>query len=743
MQRMTAWHAVLSISLVAVSWVFQPSRGVKPVTVPERIRRAAGFDGSQSAALFVGVSTFEDERFASVPFGVDDAVDLAHLFAIELELVLPQRTVLCLSGEPHKLDSRERLGALLEAGASRVPADQSEIYSRLASQASATADKGVFLVSFATHGFADEGSDFLVASDTLRRFVKRTGIHVADVFDEVALAKAPRRIVLLDACRERLSSETRAGSPDRESRMSQAFVDAIGAASGQAVLSATTLGGYSYDDHSRKNGVFTAAIRDGLMGQAPVDKDIGFVTLRTLAEYVNERVESWIDDNRSNDANRGIETRFDSRADRMPLAANPAVAAYNSRLQNALEELRSNIGAQISGSMHDQIVTVLSSTAPDEARLALLDELEALDGSARSQRILADYFNRRRHEFDPALSDGRGSPFDPGGEASIGVKSGALSIEILDPEVRGRIVPFSAGQTEQTIIGRVQPAFQVKHFTINDERVDFNQDSGFFSARVAVSPGGTEVTIVALNEVGDGSIRTLTFMPDVRSATDPSRAEPLVGLIVAQLPGCTSDEIGGCDDVWSEDQKKSLTYCVSSDFRGNHQAVVRDMDNASKAWEAAADIDFIHDKSQDDECQASNDKVVFDVSPTDHGEFLVSGFFPHEPRSRRSLRIDQSALDLDPNGKLQLVGGLRQTLGKVLGFRHEHTRPEAGVCFEDYDWRALSEDGYNPYSVMHFPQCNGLGDWSLTLTQSDKNGVACLYGPAEGLSFDVGICAAN
>lgn len=685
------------------------------------------------------MSTFEDERFASVPFGVDDAVDLAHLFAIELELVLPQRTVLCLSGAPQKLASRERLEALVEAGASQVPADQSEIYTRLASQASATADKGVFLVSFATHGFAHDGSDFLVASGTRRRFVKQTGINVTDVFNEVALAKAPRRIVLLDACRERLSSETRAGSPDPESRMSQAFVDAIGAASGQAVLSATTLGGYSYDDHSRKNGVFTAAILDGLLGKAPVDTDVGFVTLRTLAEYVNERVDFWIEDNRPNDANRGIEKRFDARADRMPLAANPAVADYNSRLQSGLEKLRNNIGSQISGAMHDQIVTVLSSTPPDEARLALLDEVEALDGSARSQRILADYFNRRRHEFDPALSDG--SPLAPGGEAGIGLKSGALSIEILDPQIQGRTVPFSAGETEQTIIGRVQPASKVKHFTINDERVAFNDDSGFFSARVAVSPGGTEVAIVALNEAGDGSVRTFTFMPDVAPATDPSRAEPVVGLIVAQVPGCTSDEIRGCDDVWREDQKKSLTYCVSSEFGHNYQAVVRDMGSASEAWEAAADIDFIHDKSQDNDCKASNDKVVFDVGPTDGGAFLVGGFFPHEPRSRRSLRIDQSALELDPDGKLQLVGALRQILGQILGFRHEHTRPEARACFEDYDWRALSEDGYNPYSVMHFPHCNGRGDWSLTLTQSDKNGAACLYGPAGGLSFDATICS--
>jgi hypothetical protein len=41
---------------------------------------------------------------------------------------------------------------------------------------------------------------------------------------------------------------------------------------------------------------------------------------------------------------------------------------------------------------------------------------------------------------------------------------------------------------------------------------------------------------------------------------------------------------------------------------------------------------------------------------------------------------------------------------------------------------------------MHYPQCNGGGDWSLTLTHLDKNGAACLYGPADDFIIDTGVC---
>jgi hypothetical protein len=72
-----------------------------------------------------------------------------------------------------------------------------------------------------------------------------------------------------------------------------------------------------------------------------------------------------------------------------------------------------------------------------------------------------------------------------------------------------------------------------------------------------------------------------------------------------------------------------------------------------------------------------------------------------------------------------LTGVLRHELGHTIGFRHEHTRPEAGTCFEDNDWRALTQ--YDSASVMHYPQCNGTQDGDLVLTSADKSGARALY----------------
>ena len=195
-----------------------------------------------------------------------------------------------------------------------------------------------------------------------------------------------------------------------------------------------------------------------------------------------------------------------------------------------------------------------------------------------------------------------------------------------------------------------------------------------------------------------------------------------------QTTALTVHQAGGADATWSASQKMNLTYCVSSGFGANYDKVVSALNAAAGVWEGAASVDFIHSSSQDSSCNAQNQNVVFDVRPTSGQPYLARAFFPDSGRTQRNLLIDSSAFG--SLGTWTLGGILRHEMGHTLGFRHEHTRPQAGTCFEDNNWRALTS--YDSASVMHYPQCNGSQQGDLVLTQKDKEGAASIYGAPGG-----------
>jgi hypothetical protein len=188
------------------------------------------------------------------------------------------------------------------------------------------------------------------------------------------------------------------------------------------------------------------------------------------------------------------------------------------------------------------------------------------------------------------------------------------------------------------------------------------------------------------------------------------------------------NQIGGVDDVWTGGQQLHLTYCVTDDFGTDKARAVSEMAAATRAWEAVAHVDFRYVPSQDGACNNTNSSVVFSVRPWTGGG--ACSFFPSGGGCvSRTLVINFADLDTNygtiaPN--VRTVGVFRHELGHILGLRHEHTRPESGVCFEDSSWRALTP--YDQGSVMHYPWCNGITTSDLRITDRDAIGVRQLYG---------------
>lgn len=206
------------------------------------------------------------------------------------------------------------------------------------------------------------------------------------------------------------------------------------------------------------------------------------------------------------------------------------------------------------------------------------------------------------------------------------------------------------------------------------------------------------------------------YLDSVARLTDDGYSTTEQGLIV--------NRVSGRDDKWSATAAANIRYCVSkSSFGTRYTTVVNAMNSAAAAWEATARVNFIHDSAKDTACTATTTGVTFDVRQVCSGSYLARAFFPSSSRGSRNVLIDCSAFgSISP---YTLTGILRHELGHTLGFRHEHTRPESGTCFENTSWRALTT--YDSASAMHYPQCNGSNSGDLILTSRDKSGARALY----------------
>lgn len=305
--------AVATAAFVPSLW---RTRSVRPLPLAETAE-SAPFDRKQSAALFVGVRHFTHDQTLAVEFAADDAVDLAHMFALNsrVSLVPPHRAVLALSGKPQKEESKRRLEELKRAGTHVEEASESDILKLLQRQAALVGRDGIFIVSLATHGYVRDGVPYVFAASSMYEHPETT-LPAPKIFDIVATSKARRSLLFIDACRERITGvrgtapDPAAAAPPLDRRM--------GRIDGQVVFYAASAGQYAYDDFDNSNGVFTKAVLDGLSCNAATVRDA--VTVATLHKFVERRVLEWIRTHRDRSARTATQISVDGDSENMPLA---------------------------------------------------------------------------------------------------------------------------------------------------------------------------------------------------------------------------------------------------------------------------------------------------------------------------------------------------------------------------------------------------------------------------------------
>ncbi|MBQ0822684.1 hypothetical protein KBI52_21085 [Microvirga sp. HBU67558] len=185
----------------------------------------------------------------------------------------------------------------------------------------------------------------------------------------------------------------------------------------------------------------------------------------------------------------------------------------------------------------------------------------------------------------------------------------------------------------------------------------------------------------------------------------------------------------GAPTCYRSPEERQLTYAIDRQSfaeapeAGAYEAIALEVEAATSDWQKVCPECGITFRRLNIPAPSEGDANFIVKYVGYQGALIARAFFPKDIQAKRYLQVTQAYY----TGNYSRVGILRHEIGHILGYRHEHIRPEAPfLCFfkpESKEWARIAGGRYDPKSVMHYPcQADGItvGSFTFQLTQADQ-----------------------
>jgi len=273
---------MILIQLVFICSTIFPQKQIDPIPENQEIDKSSSSVSNLRGDIYlflVGINNYDDQRIDNLEFSYTDV----SLFDYTMR--------------QYKSDLYNNIHTkFLSDTELMIKPTKQNINSILNEEVSKLKETDLFIFYFSGHGISYNKENYLIPADSQYKdleTVVKTSISLNEIINKIKSSKAKKKIIILDSCHSGIEANKDIEVRAKMSEELQGLIDENNKSEGIIILSSCSYNQKAYDDKTKKQGIFSYFLSQGLSGQANSMGNDEYVDVVELSYWVGGKVSDW------------------------------------------------------------------------------------------------------------------------------------------------------------------------------------------------------------------------------------------------------------------------------------------------------------------------------------------------------------------------------------------------------------------------------------------------------------------